>query len=218
MWVRERMFQAEEMVYAKACRIETRLIDCVVTGATHRRTWQAPTHVSTHRCAHTHAHTFLGVQMWGRNSILKEMRILIQGTSVSSHWSGLLWVGFHGNSLLSSPKTLQGQLPRLLQLHRQGSPSCQTPRPPPPPLWAPSPGELYPRECPVTHRAHPCLPQTCLFFPTLGPMLSPDNFGRWIWLLSLEGTEAQGKADIYPGLNSFHVGSGDGAVHKRSRC
>lgn len=87
-----------------------RQTDCAARGATHRRTWQ--THQHTCACTHVHAHTHSESQMWGRSSILKEMRILIPRASVSSRWSGLLRDGFHGNSLLSSQRLCKDDFQR----------------------------------------------------------------------------------------------------------
>lgn len=73
-------------------------------------------HTNTRVHTHVHAHTHSELQMWGRSSILKGMRILIPGASVNSHGRGLLWDGFHGNSLLSSQ--------RLCKDDFQGSFNC----------------------------------------------------------------------------------------------
>ena len=54
-------------------------------------------HTQTHRAdtprherTHTYTHPPLGGGGVGKKQCSKEMRILVQGTSTSSHWSGLL--------------------------------------------------------------------------------------------------------------------------------
>ena len=91
-----------------------------------------------------------------------KMTILIQGNSLSSKWSGLLWDGFHSNPLLSSPKDSARLLPRvslapwprLPQLEREST--SIPPHPLSTLLWVlrPPPPEPDPREYAVPHRAH----------------------------------------------------------------
>lgn len=120
----------------------------------------------TNTRARTHAHTLSELQMWGRSSILKEMRILIPGASVSSHWSGLLRDGFHGNSLLPSQRLCKDDF-QLLQLHGQGSFSS---RGHPIPALVPKLGRTRPQgvSCHTRgpHLAHPIHLRPCLSFPT----------------------------------------------------
>lgn len=118
--------------------------------------------------------------------------------------------GFHGNLLLSFPKTQQGWLPRLPQLLGQGSSSRQSPVSFPPHLphswlWAPRSGEPKPIGCPVTPAHTLVCSSTCPLFCTLGPMLPPPPATwRQFCLPSLEVTEAQRA----PKFESFHLGQG----------
>lgn len=109
--------------------------------------------------------------------------------------------GFHGNLLLSFPKTQQGWLPRLPQLLGQGSSSRQSPVSFPPHLphswlWAPRSRRI---------EAHRVSCHTCPLFCTLGPMLPPPPATRRQFCLpTLEVTEAQRA----PKFESFHLGQG----------
>lgn len=69
-----------------------------------------------------------------------KMTILIQGTSVSSKWSGLLWDGFHGNSAF---------LPRRLRKDASKGSSDSMAKAP-----SAGDGEPEPRECALTHGVH----------------------------------------------------------------
>lgn len=160
----------------------------------------------TNTRAHTHAHTLSELQMWGRSSILKEVRILIPGASVSSHWSGLLRDGFHGNSLLPPQRLCKDDF-QLLQLHGQGSFSSRGhphPRSGPQARENSTPGSVLSHTGPTLSPPYP--PQTLPVLPH--PMQAPDNFERQVWLPPIELTETQREADVHPGLNSFHVERG----------
>lgn len=117
-----------------------------------------------------------------------------------------VWDGFHGNSLLSSPKILQVRLSRFLQ-----PPAAEFQRLPLPPLWAPTPGRTQ-RQGVSCHTQtsllpHPCLPRPCLLFSIFGPMLLPATTLGDVWLPLLEVTEAQGEAEL-PKFESFPCGTG----------
>lgn len=120
---------------------------------------------------------------------------------------------------LTLPETQQGWLPRLLRLHDQGSPSCQSPGSTP--LLSPdSPsGKTQPQD-PHRPPLRSAPAPACSSPPRslAGPPPHINKFGRQFWLASSKATEAQRKAGLCPGLNLSTWGSDgeQGPVYKRS--
>lgn len=114
---------------------------CVVTDHTQMYMTNINACEHTQTCTHTCPHSLGGADAGKKQHPKRD------GNSYSGnlHELPLEWVGFHGNSLLSSPQTLQGQLPRLLQLRGQGSPSCQSPESTPIPTLGPKPRRTLPQ-------------------------------------------------------------------------
>lgn len=178
-------------------------------GKTEPERDHAQTHMANTHTAHPHPRGGADV---GQKQPLErgEMRILSEGPPGAPIGVGCyVWDGFHGNSLLSSPKTLQVRLPRLLQ-----PPAAKFQRLPLLPLWAPTPGRTRRQgvscHTRISRLPHPCLPRPCLLFSILGSRLLPPPPTTTLgdaWLPLLEVTEAQGEAEL-PKFESFPCGVG----------
>lgn len=149
-------------------------------------------HTQTHRAdtprherTHTYTHPPLGGGGVGKKQCSKEMRILVQRTSRAPTGVGCCeMVSTAALCFLILPETQQGWLPRLLRLHDQGSPSCQSPGSTP--LLSPdSPsGKTQPPGPPPTPT--PVCSCPCLLFPTSIPCWPPTPHQQ-IWEAVLVG-------------------------------